>query len=181
MTKIDPKKELQSLYQPSKAGVVEVDVPTLEYLMIDGQGDPNTSRAYAEAVEALFSVSYAAKFKSKRGPEAVDYAVMPLEGLWWADDVSTFETRAKEAWRWTMMIMQPAFLGRAALEPPSPTSGGGKAFRASPICGSRPSRRGAAPRSSTSAPSPKRAPRFSDCTTTSMRGRPAAESTTKSI
>jgi hypothetical protein len=61
-------------------------------------------------VEALFSVSYTAKFIVKKSPEKIDYAVMPLEGLWWADDMSVFATGEKAKWNWTMMIMQPDFV-----------------------------------------------------------------------
>jgi hypothetical protein len=46
----------------------------------------------------------------KKGPQATDYAVMPLEGLWWADDMSTFIANDKSQWKWTMMIMQPDFV-----------------------------------------------------------------------
>lgn len=110
MDKIDLKKDLKPLYQPSAREVVQVDVPRFQFLMIDGEGDPNTSPAYAQAVEALFSVSYTAKFMLKKGPLARDYAVMPLEGLWWADDLSAFTTNDKASWKWTMMIMQPSFV-----------------------------------------------------------------------
>ena len=58
----------------------------MNYLMIDGAGDPNTSVAYQAAVEALFVLSYSIKFKAKKGTLAIDYGVMPLEGLWWTDD-----------------------------------------------------------------------------------------------
>ena len=108
--KLDLKRELKHLYRPSDKEVVQVDVPAFQFLMIDGEGDPNTSPSYAQAVEALFSVSYAVKFMVKRGAEAVDYSVMPLEGLWWADDMSTFLTNDKANWKWTMMIMQPDFV-----------------------------------------------------------------------
>ncbi len=111
MPKIDLKKELKHLYGPSAKVVVQVDVPALQFLMIDGEGDPNTSKQYAEAVEALFSVSYTAKFMVKKSPRAIDYAVMPLEGLWWADDMSSFIDGDKSKWKWTMMIMQPDFVG----------------------------------------------------------------------
>ncbi|GAB5536369.1 MAG: GyrI-like domain-containing protein [Rubricoccaceae bacterium] len=106
MSKIDLRKELD-LYRPRKGTFVEVEVPPLRYLMIDGHGDPNTSQAYADAVEALFTVSYTAKFMVKKGPQAIDYAVMPLEGLWWADDLSTFTAEDRTNWNWTMMMMQP--------------------------------------------------------------------------
>lgn len=55
-------------------------------------------------------MSYTVKFKVKKGPTATDYAVMPLEGLWWADDMSTFVVTDKSKWKWTMMIMQPNFV-----------------------------------------------------------------------
>jgi len=108
--KIDIKKQLPSLYRVSNKEVVEVDVPPLRYLMIDGVGDPNTSPDYAGAVEALFSASYIVKFAVKKGALGIDYGVMPLEGLWWADDWSAFVTTEKSKWKWTMMILQPAFI-----------------------------------------------------------------------
>ena len=107
MPVIDHKKELKHLYRPAARDVVQVDVPEFHFLMIDGAGDPNTSPHYARAVEALFSVSYTAKFMVKKGPAGIDYAVMPLEGLWWSDDMSSFLTNDRSKWQWTMMIMQP--------------------------------------------------------------------------
>jgi hypothetical protein len=106
MDKIDLKRELKALYRPSAKDVVELDVPAFDFLMVDGEGDPNTSTAYREAVEALFSVSYTIKFALKK-ERALDYVVMPLEGLWWADDLASFSRDDKERWKWTMMIMQP--------------------------------------------------------------------------
>jgi hypothetical protein len=110
MQKIDLKKDLKHLYLPSNKEVVIVDVPTMNYLMVDGEGDPNTSPAYADAVETLYAVSYSIKFMVKRGALAIDYGVMPLEGLWWADDMSKFSVEDKSGWKWTMMIMQPGFV-----------------------------------------------------------------------
>ena len=110
MEKFDYKKTLEVLYQPSAKEVVRVDVPTLNFLMVDGKGDPNTAQEYADAVVALFSVAYTVKFMAKKGPLAIDYGVMPLEGLWWADDMSRFNTEDKSDWLWTMMIAQPPFV-----------------------------------------------------------------------
>lgn len=110
MKKLDLKKELKALYKTSATEVCRVSVPAAKYLMIDGRGDPNTSAAYAAAVEALFAVSYTLKFAVKKGPLAIDYGVMPLEGLWWADDMAVFSTTSKADWRWTMMIRQPPFV-----------------------------------------------------------------------
>jgi hypothetical protein len=113
---VDLKKEFKHLYQPSAREVVEVDVPPMTFLMIDGEGDPNTAPAYAEAVEALFAVSYAIKFAVKKGSLAIDYGVMPLEGLWWADDMSSFATGDRSRWKWTAMMMQPAFVTRETID-----------------------------------------------------------------
>lgn len=116
MEKIDFKRELKHLYLPSAKEVAAVDVPAMSFLMVDGQGDPNTSQAYAEAVQALFALSYAIKFSVKRGPLAIDYGVMPLEGLWWAADMADFTTGNRSRWQWTMMIMQPHFVTRELFE-----------------------------------------------------------------
>lgn len=112
MKKIDLKKDLKQLYQPSAKEPALVEVPAMNFLMIDGQGDPNTSPAYREAVEALFSVAYAVKFKVKK-TLAIDFGVPPLEGLWWADDMAAFSAGDKSRWKWTMMIMQPEFVSAA--------------------------------------------------------------------
>lgn len=116
MKKVDLKKELKHLYQPSAKEVVQVDVPTMNYLMVDGQGDPNTSQAFSDAVEALFTISYGIKFRVNKGPSEVDFGVMPLEGLWWTDDMSKFTTTDKSNWKWTMMIMQPSFVTREVID-----------------------------------------------------------------
>ena len=105
--KLDYKRELKGLYGPRAGPPVIVDVPELSFLMVDGIGDPNTSPDYVGAVEALFAVAYRVKFAVKRGTERIDYGVMPLEGLWWVDDMSTFSPEDKSSWSWTAMIMQP--------------------------------------------------------------------------
>lgn len=116
MKKIDLKKELKQFYQASAKDVAQVEVPTFKFLMVDGKGDPNTTQEYAQAVEALYSVSYTAKFMVKKGPQEIDYSVMPLEGLWWADDLSAFVANDKAKWKWTMMIMQPDFVENGTIE-----------------------------------------------------------------
>ena len=109
MMKIDFKKELKHLYNPSSKKVVIVDVPKMNFLMVDGAGDPNTAKEYKDAVEVLFAVSYALKFLVKKG-NAIDYGVMPLEGLWWTDDMTQFSAENKDIWKWTSMIMQPKYV-----------------------------------------------------------------------
>ena len=109
MKKIDFKKELKHLYSPSAKEAVIVEVPKMNFLMVDGQGDPNTAQEYKDAIEALYAVSYALKFMMKKGKE-VDYVVMPLEGLWWTEDMTKFTMENKDAWKWTSMIMQPHYV-----------------------------------------------------------------------
>lgn len=106
--KIDFKRELPC-YTAKRDSPQVVDVPDLQYLMIDGHGDPNTA-AYATAVAALYPVAYTLKFASKN-ELGRDYFVMPLEGLWWADAMDAFTTaRNKAQWDWTLMIMVPDWI-----------------------------------------------------------------------
>jgi hypothetical protein len=105
MAKLDLKKELRTLYALPKEPVM-VEVPPMRYLMIDGQGDPNTSQDYVQAIEALYGLSYTLKFMIKKA-DGQDYTVMPLEGLWWAEDLDSFLRADKDAYKWTALIMQP--------------------------------------------------------------------------
>jgi hypothetical protein len=107
MVKIDYKKELKNLYSSSAEKVEVVEVPQMNFLMIDGEGDPNTSQSFQDAIDVLYPLSYTLKFIIKRGEIGIDYGVLPLEGLWWADDMSSFSVDNKENWKWTLMIMQP--------------------------------------------------------------------------
>jgi len=109
MDKVDFKKTMPELYSPKNKDWETVNVPPMNFLMIDGQGDPNKAKEYAEAVEALYSVSYPLKFMSKRTLDR-DYAIPPLEGLWYSDDPSVFTKFEKDKYHWTMMIMQPEWV-----------------------------------------------------------------------
>ena len=103
--KVDLKKELDS-YRAARGAWRDLVVPPMRYLMVDGQGDPNTA-AYAEALSVLYPVAYATKFGSLQ-QLGRDYVVPPLEALWWADDMAAFTTRRdKSAWHWTAMILVP--------------------------------------------------------------------------
>jgi hypothetical protein len=110
MEKIDFKKQLRPLYSPSDRKVEMVAVPQMNFLMVDGEGNPNTVKSFSNAIEALYPISYTLKFMVKNGEIGVDYGVLPLEALWWADDMSAFTTGDKDAWKWTLMIMQPEFI-----------------------------------------------------------------------
>ena len=82
----------------------------MQFLQIDGRGDPNSSKDFSLAVEALFKLSYTIKFDVKKSDLKFDYKVMPLECLWWSDNMDDFITGNKENWNWTLMIMQPDFI-----------------------------------------------------------------------
>jgi hypothetical protein len=114
MDKYDVRKQFKELYAPRARDFEVVTVPPLQYLMIDGQGNPGTAPAYAAALEALYSVSYAVKFASKHAGR--DVAVGPLEGLWTADDPGAFARGDKDSWKWTMMIPQPDWIGAAEVQ-----------------------------------------------------------------
>jgi hypothetical protein len=108
MQKYDVKKAYPALYSPKATVFSDVVVPPLQYLAVDGEGDPNTAPAYAAAIEALYSTSYTLKFQSKA--HGRDYVVGPLEALWTAADPSVFVSRDKSSWRWTALINQPEWI-----------------------------------------------------------------------
>lgn len=113
-TKIDHKRTLDC-YRAKRDTPALMTVPDLRYLMIDGHGDPNTP-AFAAATATLYPVAYTLKFASKNALDQ-DYVVMPLEGLWWADDMESFtEARDKTVWDWTLMIMVPSWITQAMFD-----------------------------------------------------------------
>lgn len=114
MRKMDLKKELKHLYAPSARKVQIVDVPPFNFVMIDGAIEPGeqpeSSAAFRQAMQALYGMAHTLKFMSKQHEDTpIDYTVMPLEGLWWAED-GEFDIRRKDNWCWTLMIMQPAHI-----------------------------------------------------------------------
>ena len=108
--KRDLIKELGQVYKQSKKEISILDVPVIKFLTIQGHGSPNENQDYSDAVGALYSLAYNLKFRIKKGPTEIDYKVMPLEGLWWADNMSEFNLEDRANWRWQMMIMQPEFI-----------------------------------------------------------------------
>ena len=116
MEKIDVKKQLKHLYRASDKNVEIVEVPPMNFLIVDGEGNPNTAKSFSDAIEALYPIAYTLKFMVKNGEMAIDYGVLPLEALWWADDLSAFSVGDKDAWKWTVMIMQPEFITREMVE-----------------------------------------------------------------
>jgi len=114
LNKIDLKNTYKHLYQPSKKTFTLVDVPPLQYLMIDGHGDPNNNPQYQEKFTALYSVAYTLKFAMK--PQGLDFTVMPPEGLWWTPDMADFSLERKDLWDWTLMTLMPEQITTAGFE-----------------------------------------------------------------
>ena len=116
MEKIDLKKKLKALYNPTTRNVTLIDIPKMNFIMIDGQGAPESAQ-FTQAMLALYPIAYTIKFDKKKtgGP---DFTVMALEGLWWAEDMKVFmpETSDRNKWQWTVMMMQPDFITRRDFE-----------------------------------------------------------------
>ncbi len=111
MEKLDLKKELKHLYLPSAKKIELVEVPAMNFLMIDGSIEtgygPSTSPLFSENMQALYGAAYTLKFAAKlRKENPVDYPVMALEGLWWIEE-GTFDIQKPGNWKYTVMIMQP--------------------------------------------------------------------------
>jgi hypothetical protein len=114
MQKIDLKKTLKPYYD-AKPAPVFIDIPAMNFIMIDGNGNPNTSPQYATAVQSLYAVAYTLKFQVKKELQ-IDYPVMALEGLWWTPDMALFSADKKDEWLWTMMISTPDFITQKMLD-----------------------------------------------------------------
>ena len=112
--KLDLKKELKKLYKVSAKEVAIVKVPQQKIISIIGKGSPNTSVDFKNAVEALFPIAYKIKFTYKKLGK--DYAVMPLEGLWWTENMKDFSIDNKNNWQWKIFIVQPDFVSKDTFE-----------------------------------------------------------------
>ncbi|HWC70269.1 MAG TPA: GyrI-like domain-containing protein [Actinomycetota bacterium] len=104
--KVDFRRELGDLYDAGDEPTM-VEVPEIHFLMIDGHGDPNRSAEFRKAVEALYAVAYALKFRVRRLPDGVDFEIMPLEGCWWIPDARVWDFDDKSDWDWTLMVALP--------------------------------------------------------------------------
>jgi len=107
MTKRDFKKERKDLYSGSAKQPMLVDVPTFQFLMIDGAGHPDNSATFQDAMEAIYALAYTLKFMVKQADATHDYVVAPMEGLWSMADDRPFDQDAHDDWRWTIMLRQP--------------------------------------------------------------------------
>ena len=114
--KLDLKKEYKDLFNADHKSPVIITAPKLNYLTLRGKGDPNTSSEYQQSIDTLFSVSYKLKFAIKKGQKAIDYGVLPLEGLWWVENMADFDMKDKSNWLWQTMILQPDFVSQEEVD-----------------------------------------------------------------
>ncbi len=112
MKRVDFKREMKKIYFPAPRNPEFVKVPGMNFLMIDGKGDPTKSDAYQAAADSLYAVSYALKFSIKYSPQRIDYTLLPMETLWWAEDMTAFSEERRDEWLWTAMIRQPELIKR---------------------------------------------------------------------
>ena len=113
MDKLDFKKRDRAFYTGKPGRWDRIALPEMTFLAIDGAGDPN-GPGYAEALGALYPLAYAIKFAEKAAGR--DFAVPPLEALWWADDPAAFVANDRAAWRWRALLRIPGTLDPGALD-----------------------------------------------------------------
>ena len=117
MAAFDFKKDRKDLYNPGTSPAI-VDVPEMLFIMVDGQGNPNTSKAYTEAMQLLYGLSYTIRMnKAEEG--YFEFVVPPPEGFWSLTDTSFKGGEAiadKEQFLWTMMLRQPVFVTAQVFE-----------------------------------------------------------------
>ena len=119
MSNLDMKKTLKHLYKPSAKQVSLVDIPSMNYLMIDGNGNPDT-QGYQDAVQAIYTLAYSIRAISKNA--GTTFTVMPLEGLWSIEGQDkppedfTLTQEDKDNFVWTLMILQPDHITAEVVE-----------------------------------------------------------------
>lgn len=115
MEKLDYKKQFKQFYFPSAKQAELIDIPEMQFVMVDGHGDPNTSALFQDAMMALYGLSYTIKFMLK-AENTQDYVVFPLEGLWRVENMREFSVEHKNEWLWTVMIRQPDWVTQEHFE-----------------------------------------------------------------
>jgi hypothetical protein len=114
MNKIDYKKVYREAYQASATAPALVDVPPMRFLMLERKGNAEDSPEFREGIKALFSLAQTIRLALKRGPVGIDFAAMPLEGLW-TEKTKRVQKRRGDG-QCTLMIMQPPVVDEAQVE-----------------------------------------------------------------
>jgi hypothetical protein len=103
MSTLDDRRLLEKLYLPSADDFVLVDVPDMQFVMLDGEGDPG-GETFAQASRWLFSAIYPIK-RVARERMGKSFVEPPLEALWWADDINDFIAGNRDKLKWRLMIV----------------------------------------------------------------------------
>jgi len=97
---------MKEFYNPPAGEAVLVKLPTLKYIMVNGDGEPG-GESFQQAMSALYNIAYTMKFRSKKLLKK-DYDMMAPEGLWWMKRKIDMSKRDK--WLWTLMVLVPDFV-----------------------------------------------------------------------
>jgi hypothetical protein len=109
----DSKKEFNRLYRATTRRIDEVDVPAMKFLMVDGSCDGGDYRDFRNGIEGLFALSEGMKAAIARTRIGFEYAVMPLECLWWVRGRGDYTPDNREEWKWILMMVQPEYVTSA--------------------------------------------------------------------
>jgi len=109
----DTLKEFNHLYRASSRRIDEVDVPAMKFLMVDGTCQGANFHEFRDGIEGLFAISAATKAAIARTRIGFEYAVMPLECLWWVRGPGEYTAGNREEWKWILMIVQPEYVTSA--------------------------------------------------------------------
>ena len=105
MVKNLQKENINSDYAIEKMPII-VKIPEIKYLMIDGQGNPTVSKEFQEAMNLLRKIASSMRSFIKKDPKKIDHSFIPLEGLWWMNDLD-YNNLSRDNWKWTLMIRPP--------------------------------------------------------------------------
>jgi len=114
MSKFDIKKEMAQFYNPPKGKFTLVDVPSIQFIMGDGAGNPTNNEQFQQISEAMYGLAYNVKFKCKALEK--DFVVAPLQGLWWADQMDSFSLGHRDDWLWTLLMAMPEWVTSEMVE-----------------------------------------------------------------
>lgn len=106
MDKLDFKKLYKTYYSPKSDKPEIISMPRMQFLMVDGRGDPNNSADFQAAFGLLYGTAYTMKFSRKKTGKT-DFSIGALEGLWWNEKGEAFGMDRKDDWYWTLMLWVP--------------------------------------------------------------------------
>jgi hypothetical protein len=109
----DSKKEFNRLYRATTKRIDEVDVPAMKFIMVDGDCQGSNFQEFRIGIQGIFTLSKAMKAAIAKTKIGFEYAVMPLECLWWVKGMDGYTPDNREEWRWILMMVQPEYVTSA--------------------------------------------------------------------